>query len=150
MEKEKERFESHVLKEESGCWRWTGAKAVTGYAVCFYNKLTQLAHRVSYKLYHNNEIAPGLLVCHSCSNKDCVAPAHLTLGTREKNNGPDRKRDGTDCSGSKCHFAKLTWDSVKEIRQLFEAGEKRKSIAVKFAISPSTVSTIVREKGGRD
>ena len=150
MEKDKERFESYVTKEESGCWCWNGAKAITKYGVFFYDGLTQLAHRVSYKLYHNKEIAPGLLVCHSCTRKDCVAPEHLTLGTRQKNNGEDRRRDKMDCSGSKCHFARLTWDSVREIRRLSDAGEKRKDIAVKYAITPSTVSNIVRGKSWKE
>jgi hypothetical protein len=150
MERVKERFESYVVKEDSGCWRWTGGKAITGYGVFFYNKLTQLAHRVSYKLYHSKEIDPGLLVCHSCTNKHCVAPEHLSLGSRTKNNGPDRRRDGTDCSGSRCHFSKLTWDSVRAIRTAAEAGETRKSIAAKYAVTLSTVSAIIRKKSWKE
>ena len=150
MEQAKERFESYVVKEDSGCWRWTGAKAITGYGVFFYNKLTQLAHKVSYKLYHNNEINPGLLVCHTCTNKDCVAPQHLSLGTRSKNNGPDRKRDGTDCSGNKCHFAKLTAESVGDIRTASHAGVTTKALAEKYAVSKSCIYSILRNKSWKE
>jgi len=142
----KEKFESHVSKQDSGCWFWVGAKSITGYGVCLYDRKTQLAHRVAYKLYRSKDIDPCLLVCHSCQNKHCVAPEHLSLGTREKNNGSDKKRDGTDCGGEKCHFAKLTWDSVRDIRRLVELGEKRNSIADKYKVNLSTISSIIKKK----
>jgi len=150
MEQAKERFESYVVKEDSGCWIWTGAKAITGYGIFFYNKLTQLAHKVSYKLYHNDKIEDGLLVCHSCKNKDCVNPAHLSLGTRSKNNGHDRNRDGTNCSGKKCHFSKLTDSVVRDIRTASHAGETTKALAEKYAVSKSCIYSIRRNKSWKD
>ena len=144
---DQKRFMLYVNKEENGCWKWCGSRAITGYCNFFYKGKTFLAHRAALLIFGKvKELTPGLLVCHTCTTKGCVNPDHLNEATRSVNNGIDRVRDGTDCSGDKCHFAKLTWEKVNEIRKRYTDGEKQKTIAADYSVSIGTVSGIVREK----
>jgi uncharacterized protein YjcR len=82
-------------------------------------------------------------VSHSCRNRDCVSPDHLSEKTKSENNGADKKRDGTDNSGTKCHFSKLDWDKVSEIRT---SNLKIKDLSKTYGVSNSCISSILRGK----
>lgn len=43
-----------------------------------------MAHRVSYEVFVG-AIPKGSVVMHSCDNKRCCCPGHLTLGTQREN-----------------------------------------------------------------
>ena len=141
---DQKRFLSYVKKEENGCWRWTGSRAVTGYCNFFYKAKTMLAHRASLLIFGKvKELTPGLHVTHSCSNRDCVAPDHLTEKTQSENNGADKKRDGKDNSGERCHFSKLDWTKVCSIRN---STQKVKELAEKYGVSCSCISSVRKNK----
>jgi hypothetical protein len=141
---DQKRFLSYVKKEENGCWRWTGSRAITGYCNFFYNTKTMLAHRASLLIFGKvKQLTPGLHVTHSCSNRDCVAPDHLTEKTQSENNGADKKRDGKDNSGERCHFSKLDWTKVCSIRN---STQKVKELAEKYGVSCSCISSIRKNK----
>jgi hypothetical protein len=72
-----------------------------------------------------------------------VAPDHLTEKTKSENNGADKITHGVDCSGERCHFSKLDWQKVKEIR---ESGKKAKELATLHGVSISCISSILRGK----
>lgn len=81
-----QRFWNKVQITES-CWNWTGAITTTGYGVfqkgrrgCNLYK----SHRFSYELHHG-EIPDGMLILHSCDNKKCVNPNHLSIGDYKRN-----------------------------------------------------------------
>jgi len=81
-----ERFWDKVCKGES-CWSWTGAVTTTGYGVFQKGRRGEKlhkAHRFSYEI-HNGEIPKGKLVLHSCDNKKCVNPLHLSVGDHSQN-----------------------------------------------------------------
>ena len=141
---DQKRFLSYVRKEDDGCWRWTGSKACTGYCNFYYKGTVYLAHRASLLIFGRvKELTPGLNVSHSCRNRDCVAPDHLEEKTRSQNNGADKITHGVDCSGERCHFSKLNWQKVTEIR---ESDKKAKELASLYGVSISCISSVLREK----
>ena len=70
----------------SQCWSCTGSIGSHGYAQIGINGQTNLAHRISYRL-HNGfpDLKTDQIVLHSCDNKLCVNPEHLSLGTNSQN-----------------------------------------------------------------
>ena len=78
VDTDQERFLKYVEKDATGCWRWTGSRAVTGYCNFFYKGTTWLAHRASLLIFKKvKELTPGMQVGHTCRNRDCVSPHHL-------------------------------------------------------------------------
>jgi hypothetical protein len=140
--KDQERFLKYVEKDDNGCWRWCGSKAITGYGNFFFNGTVWLAHRASLIVFGRvKQLTPGLQVSHSCGNRDCVAPDHLNEKTASENNNEDKKKQGKDLSGDKCHFSKLNWEKVSEIRS---SEKKRKELAETYGVSQSCISSILR------
>ena len=143
-DKDQERFLKYVKKEENGCWRWTGSRAITGYCNFFYKGTTWLAHRASLLVFKKvKQLTPGMQVGHTCRNRDCVCPDHLVERTKEQNNGEDKRRDGVDNGGERNHFAKLTKEAVEEIRA---TDKPLKELAEHYQVTTSCISCIKRNK----
>ena len=80
------RFYSKVkLGSGAECWPWTAGKISSGYGA-FHpgHGKTVLAHRFSYELTVG-PIPDGLVIDHTCRNRDCVNPSHLEPVTNEEN-----------------------------------------------------------------
>lgn len=142
--KDQERFLKYVDKRDDGCWIWTGSVAVTGYANFYYKGRVMLSHRASLLIFDRvKSLTPGLQVSHSCGNRNCVSPSHLSEKTPSENNGADKKAHGKDNAGSKCHFSKLDWDKVSEIRA---SNLKIKDLSKTYGVSNSCISSILKNK----
>jgi hypothetical protein len=142
-EKDLLRFMSYVSKAEDGCWRWSGGKDIKGYSIFFYKGKAMFGHRATLLLHNRvKQLNPELQICHACRNKDCVNPDHLKEGTRF-DNAADKRRDKTNLAGERCHFSKLTWTAVADIRK---SGESRKTLAETHGVSKSTISGILKGK----
>jgi len=137
-----QRFLSHVSKQASGCWIWTGAKLCNGYGrVRDANMKPLLAHRASYEHYVGS-IPAGKYVCHKCDTPSCVNPVHLFVGTPTENQ-QDAKQKGR---AKKATF-KLDKSKVEIIKNLLNEGVSQSKIANQFCISQSMVSNINTQKG---
>lgn len=131
-ESSKEVFQRHIKKLENGCWIWTGLIR-DDYGLIKYkinSKIHQYrAHKFSYFL-HKGEIPSGLLILHSCDNKLCVNPDHLTLGS-DKKNAKDRVERGT------IRKSRFTKEDVQQMRKLKEEGQLYTYIGKQFNTHPT-------------
>ena len=127
------------------CWEWTGHIDRKGYGqFCRWNGRKFGAHRVSYATCVA-DIPSGMLVLHSCDNRKCVNPAHLSVGT-PLDNMRDKVVRGRlpDCKGERNGRAKLVVAEVVEIRRLLGSGQSIKSLAATYGVHVSTVRSIQR------
>lgn len=81
----KERFDAKWRADaDSGCWVWTGARAVSGYGKISLNTKLVPAHRLAWSLYVA-AIPDGMTIDHKCRRRECVNPAHLEVVTAGEN-----------------------------------------------------------------
>ena len=134
-------FDARVIRSEFGCWGWRGVHTGKGYATFKWGSRQFSAHRVSHELF-NGPIAEGMLVMHSCDNRECTNPEHLSEGT-EIDNAQDAKSKGRHAHGN-THFAhKLTEDMIPLIRDLSREGVGQDVIAALCGVAKQTISHVV-------
>lgn len=78
------RFAHKVRFAADGCWIWQASLTHDGYGRFTVDKVTQMAHRVSYEM-HLGPIPEGLQLDHLCRRRDCVNPWHLEPVTGSEN-----------------------------------------------------------------
>ena len=142
-----DRFWAQVNKDGE-CWLWTGHTNRVGYGVlCRHvdgKPQVYKAHRYSYAL-HFGDPDPQLLVCHRCDNPLCVRPEHLFLGTNH-DNMRDMATKGRAAAkdGAKNGYAKLSAETVIEIRERYAAGlSNTVELAAEYRIANSQILEIV-------
>lgn len=122
-----------VIKNENGCWGWSGSIMNKGYGCFSVHYKSMLAHRVSYEI-HKGECA-GKFVCHTCDNPICTNPEHLFLGTQLENM--------TDCIEKGRHGrSKLKIKDVIEIKKMLQDGLRNQEIASKYGVVRKAISRI--------
>lgn len=136
------RFWTFVDKTDS-CWLFTGGQNVHGYG-CFFNDDHKLvgAHVYAYKTLKGP--TNGLFVLHTCDNRLCVRPEHLTLGTH-KDNMADMVRKGRSARGERCGSSKYSDALITEMIEYHRAtGASLRVLSRKFGPSYTYVSKILK------
>ena len=129
------------------------SKDINGY---HYVDLTKEAKRKKFLLHRLVAVAflgqpsKGHVVCHGPKGNQCNEVTNLSWGTREKNNGPDKVRDGTDNRGENHGSAKLNKMQVRVIRRLLESKSMtQKEIGDIFGVKQVSISKIKTGKTWR-
>ena len=69
------------------CWKWLGGHTPAGYGTCAWKEDGKTkgtpAHRLAYRLFVG-EPKSGKQIHHTCGNRGCVRPSHLTELTRNE------------------------------------------------------------------
>jgi len=141
-------FESYYVRTE-GCWEWTGTIRKCGYGTYAANSKVFKAHRYAYE-QHYGPIPSGLVVMHSCDNRKCVNPAHLSVGTIADNIA-DCVAKLRHARGIKKPAAKLTESDVREIRSIAVKGVRGhpcswKRLAKRYGVDPTTIRAVCKGK----
>jgi hypothetical protein len=135
-----------VIKNESRCWDWPGAKNSMGYGQVRFGGRVHYIHRLSYEI-HSGPIPDGFDVCHRCDNPICSNPAHL-FAAPHVDNMLDASRKGRMAGngnqrGAASSSARLTEADVMAIRQSAD------TIAVLADMYHVDKSTIGRARSGK-
>lgn len=112
------RFWEHVDRSggSDSCWLWTGCTGEGGYGFFSWRYLDgrrngRAASRCALELALGRRIPEHLEAAHSCRNRHCCNPAHLSEKTKVENEA-DKIRDGT------LRYV-LTEEQAKEILALY-------------------------------
>lgn len=146
---------SYTKGPDDACWDWHVALTNMGYGKfgIYLGKQGHYRHLLAHRLAHylSTGVDPaGWVVMHSCDNRKCVNPNHLSLGTY-KDNSQDMSRKGraagADRAGDK-HWksTKLSWELVAEIRQKFTLGNRQCHLAREYGLTYKHIHLIVAGK----
>jgi hypothetical protein len=131
------RLLSNVTYTYSGCWEWSGSVDNHGYGQMCANGKHARTHVLSF-VVHKSQPTGGLCVMHTCDNRRCLNPEHLTLGTRQRNL-EDMRQKGRGLKGRMHSMAKLSDEAVLAIR----ASERtNKDLARTYDVDPSVISRV--------
>lgn len=130
------------IMDSADCWEWTGGRSKKGYGqinLILFGKSHILTHRISWMLFNKMLVPDDLQILHSCDNKLCCNPKHLSSGTNLENivQAIDRglRKVGTV----------LTVNEVRSIRDM-EGQMTYEEIACIFNVHRSTVGRIINKQ----
>ena len=139
------------VAKSDGCWTWTGARNHLGYGQVWRGDgpgtpRVLMAHRAVWAL-ENGPIPDGMYLCHTCDNPQCVRPSHMFIGTQTDNmqdcRSKGRMRFLVPRVGTENNRAKLTWESVRHIREEYALGTSISTLSRSMGVARSTVREIV-------
>lgn len=125
------------------CHPWMGARSRDGHGF-FKRDGHNYAARWGYTRYVG-PLAESQIVRHTCDNPPCQNPAHWLAGS-DQDNSDDKVSRGRQWrpAGEANPHAKLTRDSVLEIRARLRSGTTTRALAAEFGISAETLRDIRR------
>lgn len=146
-----DKLKDSTALSESGCWEWTRTRNQGGYGEMSIRRKLRHASHISYSVFIG-EIPAGLMVLHKCDNPPCINPDHLFLGTQQDNmDDMAAKGRARHVTGQSHGRAKLTWDDVAAMRELYDAGGTMIStIARQFGVGHTTACDVVHRRTWTD
>ncbi len=121
----------------AGCWLWLLSFGNHGYGNVSRSRTSTgksgTAHRLSHEAF-KGPIPDGMLVQHSCDNRWCVNPDHLSAGTDQTNVDDMYRKGRANRAGREFPphpKRKLTVDEVLAIRA---SGESLSALSRRFGI----------------
>jgi hypothetical protein len=148
-------FERFIEKTDvSGeCWLWQASTDGVGYGKMQLHRGKLLgAHQISYLLF-KGDLEQGKDVMHSCDNRLCVNPKHLSLGTRQDNIQDmiaKGRRRGIETyfgqTGERNPKSKITNRIADEIRSLYSSGGwSYPKLAKRYDVSIQLIYRVVKK-----
>ena len=139
-------FESpHPAWAATPCIPFRGAGRRNGYGYTQFQGRQYLAHRLAFAINqsaHPQALA-GIVIRHSCDNRECVNVGHLLPGTTADNTA-DKVSRNRQPKGEQIVQSKLTASQVVEIRALYaKGGITQRRIAADFNVSQAAVSLLL-------
>lgn len=145
------------------CWPYMGTRDRLGYGRAWNGERPEAAHRIAWRLAYGPIPGDRPVIRHTCDNRPCCNPSHLTPGTqadnmadmRAKGRGPTADRHGTRTHpesvprGERNGNAKVTAEQVREIRAMYARGTTQRAIADVFGVKEPTIQSIVTYKSWR-
>lgn len=126
------------------CLTWPFSGTWTGYGQVGVNGKIEKAHRVMCKLAHGEPPTSGHHAAHSCRNRRCVNPKHLSWKT-PRENLLDRRKDGALTRKRWNNKGTLTPAQVLKIKSL-KGKKNQREIGAMFGISYQHVSVVQNNK----
>lgn len=134
------------IKSEDECWVFKGIIHLQGYGmICLFGqKKSTKAHRWAYIL-SKGEVPIGLAVLHSCDNRPCCNPKHLSAGTQKENMRQMIERNRGVCPrGDKHPGSKITEEIARSILKEYNGTQTYAYFAGKYNISHSLSSRLIK------
>ena len=125
----------------NGCIEWRKSIKPQGYGEIRVNRKLYYVHRFVLTLVAG-EPAPGMDALHSCDNRACCNPNHLSWGTR-KQNMQDAATKNRTAHGSRQATAKLTEADIPKIFEWIKQGESLNVIGKRLGVYGQTIGKIV-------
>jgi len=125
------------------CLIYPYACCTPGYGVFQYKKIRRLAHRFMCEQRNGPPPAPNFHAAHSCGNRRCVNPGHVSWKT-QSDNQLDRRIHGTH-NKTRRKITRMQADQVLSLKGLETAIET----AARYGITESNVRLIQEGKTWR-
>ncbi len=134
-------FLNAALKNDTDdCIEWPFFKMKNGYGNIGLFDGTHLAHRHMCLMAYGDPGFDGAQAVHSCGVRSCVNPRHLRWATQAENEH-DKHAHGTWFT--RISAAKLTKETVREIRADWKVGATISFLSQKFGTPESTIKKVV-------
>ncbi len=109
-----------------------------GYVICMRNGKRRPIYRHIYRLYRDAPIK-GMVIRHTCDNRQCINPDHLILGTHQ-DNVQDRVKRGRSANGVKNGRSKMT--PAKVLRVYKDKKSTRTELARRYGVDRQVIRKI--------